>query len=148
MAGTGFRLTEIATMWDIGVMDSEADSGNDHVVLQWRENWAMDVRNTRRLMLCAVLVHPSRRTAGSDGPMAGGETDLAMIDQRFLSSKITGLKAFHQGLFWETVREKIERMCLEPAVRKALEAEISRKVPRPAPDWALWAVTCIPRFDR
>ena len=72
---------------------------------------------------------------------------LAAIEERFLHIRIRKTRAFHQGLFWVKVEQKLEKLGLEEEVQQALEAQISEKVPRPGDDWALWGVTCIPEID-
>jgi len=63
---------------------------------------------------------------------------LGSIQERFLSIPISKTRAFHQGLFWAKVDQKILTLGLTKEVRQALEAQISEKVPRPGDDWALW----------
>ncbi len=72
---------------------------------------------------------------------------LAAIEERFLCIRISKTRAFHQGLFWVKVDQKLEKLGLEGEVQQALEAQILEKVPRPGDDWALWGVTCIPEID-
>ena len=80
---------------------------------------------------------------------AGGNftTQLGTIGEKFLYSKARDLKAFHQGLFWVRVDRKLNRITLKPQEKKKIESIISETVPRPDNDWALWSVTCIPRYD-
>ena len=81
----------------------------------------------------------------------GSETvvaHLGSIEMRFLNVKITTTREFHQGLFWAHVDSKLKRLGVGPAEKSAIEAQISEKVPRPGDDWSMWAVTCIPRFDK
>ena len=56
-------------------------------------------------------------------------------------------QAFHQGLFGAKVDKKLDGLGLNAGKRNRIEAEISRLVPRPTREWALWAVTCVPRHD-
>ena len=74
-------------------------------------------------------------------------TKLGSIQERFLSIPISKTRAFHQGLFWAKIDQKILKLGLEEEVRQALETQISEKVPRPGDDWALWGVTCITHID-
>jgi hypothetical protein len=37
---------------------------------------------------------------------------------------------------------------LEQKVRNEIEAEISEIVPRPRDEWGLWAVKCIPEYEK
>ena len=45
------------------------------------------------------------------------------------------------------VDRKLNQLELNTDSRAAIEKQISKKVPRPGDEWALWGVTCIPRFD-
>ena len=72
---------------------------------------------------------------------------LGDIEERFLYSKMRDMKAFHQGLFWAKVDKKLDDFGLNSGKRNSIEAEISKLVPRPNTEWALWAVTCMPRHD-
>jgi len=72
---------------------------------------------------------------------------LGAIEERFLASKVRNMREFHQGLFWTVVDKKLDRLRLDPRQRDRIEADISQMVSRPDEDWALWGVTCIPRFD-
>ncbi len=72
---------------------------------------------------------------------------LAAIEERFLEAKEVGIRGFHRGLFWTLVDKKLDHLNLEDVPRSMIEAEILKKVPRPATDeWSLWAVTCVPRY--
>jgi hypothetical protein len=72
---------------------------------------------------------------------------LGAIEEKFLASKVRNMREFHQGLFWAVVDKKLDRLRLDPHRRARIEADISQTVSRPDDDWALWGVTCIPRFD-
>ena len=72
---------------------------------------------------------------------------LGDIKEQFLITKARDMRAFHQGLFWARVDKKLDHLKLDPEVRKKIEAEILETIPRPGDDWALWSVTCIPRYD-
>ena len=72
---------------------------------------------------------------------------LGSIKERILNSKARDMRAFHQGLFWAHVDQKLDHLRLKPEQRKEIESKISETVPRPNGDWALWSVTCIPRYD-
>lgn len=73
--------------------------------------------------------------------------ELGSIEERFLRIRISKTRAFHQGLFWVKVDQVFDKLDLEKSLRQILEDEIVEKVPRPADDWALWGVTCIPHID-
>ena len=72
---------------------------------------------------------------------------LGVIEEKFLISNVRNMREFHQGLFWATVDKNLDRLSLDPHHRKRIEADIAQTVSRPNEDWALWGVTCIPRFD-
>ena len=72
---------------------------------------------------------------------------LGAIEAKFLASKVRNMREFHQGLFWTSVDKKLDSLSLDPRQRDRIEADISQMVSRPDEDWALWGVTCIPRFD-
>ena len=73
---------------------------------------------------------------------------LASIEERYLKTNEVGMRAFHQGLFWTVADKKMTEIELEPKVRKGIEAEISEVVPRPTDQWGLWAVKCIPEYEK
>jgi hypothetical protein len=72
---------------------------------------------------------------------------LGAIEEKFLASKVRNMREFHQGLFWTAVDKKLDRIRLDSRQRERIEADISQMVSRPDEDWALWGVTCNPRFD-
>jgi hypothetical protein len=74
-------------------------------------------------------------------------TKLGTIQERFMQIRISKTRAFHQGLFWVKVDQRLEKLGLKNKLNQAIEAQISAKVPRPGDDWALWGVTCIPHID-
>jgi hypothetical protein len=72
---------------------------------------------------------------------------LGAIEEKFLASKVRNMREFHQGLFWTAVDKKLDRIRLDSRQRERIEADISQMVSRPDEDWALWGVTCNPRYD-
>jgi hypothetical protein len=72
---------------------------------------------------------------------------LGSIEEKYLSTKVRNMREFHQGLFWVAVDKKLDHLGLDIRRRNRIEADISQTVSRPDEDWALWGVTCIPRFD-
>ena len=72
---------------------------------------------------------------------------LGSIGEKFLATKVRNMREFHQGLFWTAVDKKLDRLRLDTRQRNRIEADISQMVSRPDEDWALWGITCIPRFD-
>ena len=73
---------------------------------------------------------------------------LANIEERYLETKEMGMKAFHQGLFWTVADRKLASLNLDQKIRNEIEAEISEVVPRPRDEWGLWAVKCIPEYEK
>ena len=100
----------------------------------------------RGFSLVVVLV-ADNLNQGKGNPREEVIEQLGDIKEKFLTTKARDMRAFHQGLFWAEVDKKLEYLKLEPEVRKKIEAEISETVARPSEDWALWSVTCIPRYD-
>lgn len=114
------------------------------VHVNWERQVNRSIGGRSQFQLAAFLVQ---------GNSCGNEehtrvlTRLGVIQERFLHMRISKTRAFHQGLFWAAVDNAFDTLNLESHVRETLESQISEKVPRPADDWALWGVTCIPRFD-
>ncbi len=112
--------------------------------VRWERHRIGSSKNGRGIHLVAVLV---------GDPHIEGETEerffeqLGVIGEHFLRSKALDMRAFHQGLFWTHVDQKLKLLMISPNERKRIEFKISETVPRPHPDWALWSVTCIPRYD-
>jgi len=82
-----------------------------------------------------------------DDPDEGQGEPLASIEERFLTSRELGVRAFHQGIFWAHVDRKLDALDLEPGERDSLEEKIRERVPRPEKDWALYCVKCIPEIE-
>lgn len=112
--------------------------------VRWERQRIDPGKNGRGVHLVAVLV---------DEPRIAGKIEerfceqLGVIGEHFLHSRARDLRAFHQGLFWTHVDQKLDLLMISPAEREIIESKISATVPRPNPDWALWSVTCIPRYD-
>ena len=100
--------------------------------------------NGRGTSLVVFLVEDHHEETKSGTPF---REQLATIPERYLNSKACDMRAFHQGLFWVRVDQKLNRLILESQLRQKIESIISETVPRPDKDWALWSVTCIPRYD-
>jgi hypothetical protein len=86
-----------------------------------------------------------------DGRLNGHEaiiTQLGAIETRFLHVNIRTTREFHQGIFWKKVDQLLAELELKPEIQSAIEAQICEKVPRPSDDWPMWAVTCIPHYDK
>jgi hypothetical protein len=74
---------------------------------------------------------------------------LATIEERFLEAEEVGIRGFHRGLFWAAVDKKLNDLNVKNLLRTMIEDEILQKVPRPATnEWSLWAVTCVPRYEK
>jgi hypothetical protein len=110
----------------------------------WRKQKSSSGLNGTGVSLVAVLME-SCQEAGR--PKEKFIEELGAIKERYLTTKATDTRAFHQGLFWVVVDKKLDALQLESAERTTIEAEILKTVPRPNQDWALWGVTCIPRYD-
>jgi hypothetical protein len=112
--------------------------------IRWERRKTMTEWRMAQYQLVALLVEGSFSEGDENAKVLA---KLGSIQERFLSIPISKTRAFHQGLFWAKLDQKILRLGLEEEVRQALEAQISEKVPRPGDDWALWGVTCIPHID-
>ena len=94
--------------------------------------------------LVALLVDDSAKQAHKHD---GLQTELGTIKEQYLQTKARNTREFHQGLFWAAVDKKLDILALSPDERNGIEKQILKEVPRPDEDWALWGVTCIPRYD-
>ena len=92
-------------------------------------------------MLVACLVTPSETGSGRTSVPIGS------VETRYLDTRITCTREFHQGLFWQRVDRHLDGLALEPSLRLELEGALAERIPRPGSQWALWGVTCIPRYD-
>ena len=77
----------------------------------------------------------------------GLQAELGSIKAQYLQTKARNAREFHQGLFWAAVDRKLDLFAFSPEVRKGIEQQLLKEVPRPDNDWALWGVTCIPHYD-
>ena len=112
--------------------------------VSWKRKKIKNGKNGRSVKLVAELVGDYQQAENSSGNFT---TQLGTITEKFLNSKARDMRAFHQGLFWVRVDRKLNRISLRPQERQKIESIISETVPRPDADWALWSVTCIPRYD-
>ncbi len=112
--------------------------------VRWERRITSTKRSITQYQLVALLVEGCLSEENENAKVLAR---LAAIQERFLRIRISKTRAFHQGLFWVKVDQKLEKLGLEEEVQQALEAQISEKVPRPGDDWALWGVTCIPKID-
>ena len=114
------------------------------MTVRWERRISTGSLNRKNYMLNVVLVENYQE----NGKIKEKLIDhLGTIEERFLNSKARDMKAFHQGLFWAKVDNKLDRLKLSSGKRNKIEAEISERVPRPDEQWSIWAVTCVPRFD-
>ena len=112
--------------------------------VRWERQRIHPGKNGRGIDLVAVLVGDPHIEGKSEERFC---EPLGVIGERFLHSKAPDMRAFHQGLFWTHVDQKLDFLMINPGEREKIESRISETVPRPNPDWALWSVTCIPRYD-
>jgi hypothetical protein len=112
--------------------------------VSWKRKRIKNGKNGSRFNLVAVLVGDHLKEGiGQDN----FTTQLGTIGEKFLNSKARDMRAFHQGLFWTHVDKNLNHLSLSSVEREKIELKISETVPRPGQDWALWSVTCIPRYD-
>ena len=112
--------------------------------VSWKRKKTINGTNGGGVKLVAELVDHYHKAGNASRNFT---TQLGTIGEKFLKSKARDMRAFHQGLFWERVDRKLNRLTLKPRERQQIESVISETVPRPDRDWALWSVTCIPRYD-
>jgi hypothetical protein len=112
--------------------------------IEWQRRSIPDAPQGRNIELVAAVVE-HLETNGTSGRYVTRE--VATIAEHYLTTRARDVRAFHQGLFWVNADRLLATLSLTPEARKTLEASLSATVPRPNPDWALWAVTCIPRID-
>ena len=112
--------------------------------VKWEKQIVEAGKNGRGRHLVAVLVEDYQ-----DGTQTKIRDiqQLGSIKERVLKSNAPDMRAFHQGLFWANVDQKLDHLPLKPSERKKIESKILETVSKPAGDWALWSVTCIPRYD-
>ena len=112
--------------------------------VKWEKKILNRPSNRKRYQLCFFLVENYIEEGKSKEKLVG---HLGAIEERFLNSHISDVKAFHQGLFWAKMDKKLDNLKLGAEKRNRVEAEILELVPRPTEEWALWAVTCVPQYD-
>lgn len=112
--------------------------------VKWEKRCPRNELNGRSINLRAVLVDSSQKNGSAEQKVVDS---LGEINEKFLSSNVQNMRAFHQGLFWVAVDRKLDHLKLDARIRNRIETVISQTVSRPDKDWALWGVTCIPVFD-
>ena len=117
----------------------------DSIIVKWEREAPPGGGRRGRRHLHAILVE---RTTGEEAYHEKVIDHLASIEERFLETKETGMRAFHRGLFWKVADRKLDALHLDSEERRKIETEISEIVPRPSNEWGLWAVTCVPKYDK
>ena len=118
---------------------------DDSMNVKWEKRKQDSGRRRERYDLHAILVDKKTEKEGSKERVI---EHLASIEERFLETKEMGMRAFHRGLFWTAADRKLSELKLERKVRKGIEAEILEVVPRPRDEWGLWAVICVPEYEK
>jgi len=112
--------------------------------VKWEKQSPPNGSNRKVVNLRALLVEPYQ----DNGSVKYRQVEyLGAIEEKFLTTKVRNMREFHQGLFWVAVDKKLDHLKLDARLRNKIEAVILKTVSRPDKDWALWGVTCIPRFD-
>ena len=112
--------------------------------VRWQRQKEMNGFNGNTVKLVALLVENFHNADRAEETLI---EELGTIKEKFLTIRATDTRAFHQGLFWAAVDKKLDHLKLDPSVRENIEVKLLEKVPKPQADWALWGVTCIPRYD-
>jgi len=112
--------------------------------VKWEKRNLNKGLNRKSINLRAVLLESCPNNGNTKPRIVD---NLGDIDEKFLSTNVQNMRAFHQGLFWVAVDKKLDRLKLDARLRNKIEAVILKTVSRPDKDWALWGVTCIPIFD-
>jgi hypothetical protein len=112
--------------------------------VRWEKQNVVAGKNGRGGSLVAFLVENNQ---GAEQTKSCFVEQLGSINEQFLNTKARDMRSFHQGLFWARVDKKLDELVINPEERKLIESKISETVSRPHEDWALWSVTCIPRYD-
>lgn len=112
--------------------------------VKWEKQRQKNRLNDKSMNLSAVLVETFQSNGTTEQRIVGS---LGDINEKFLATNVQNMRAFHQGLFWAAVDRKLDDLKLDARLRDEIEAFILKTVSRPDKDWALWGVTCIPKFD-
>jgi hypothetical protein len=112
--------------------------------VMWEKQNPPNTVNGKGINLKALLVEPYQDNGSVKHKVI---EHLGAIEEKFLVSKVRNMREFHQGLFWTAVDRKLDCLGLDPRQRDKIESVIDQTISRPDEDWALWGVTCIPRFD-
>ena len=117
---------------------------NHSMKIRWQISDEDNKRTGKHKRLVALLVDRHQKSADKiDNVVAR----LGSIEERFLNVNVRAMRDFHKGIFWTVVDKKLDELNLALEERSAIENDISEKIPRPCDEWALWGVTCIPRFE-
>lgn len=112
--------------------------------VRWEEQEIVISGNGAGKCLVAHLVMENK------DPGASGQeviATLGSIQPRFLAVNVKCTREFHQGLFWKVVDKELDRLDLHPETKGTIETALAERVPRPGEEWALWGVTCIPKYN-
>lgn len=114
------------------------------MLVKWERKRLRSRGKDRGFLLEAFLVQAmnERVPAGEKG-----DACLGSIEERFLKAKESGVRAFHQGLFWTNAVKRLGELKIGEPFRKRIERELLEVVKKPEPDWSLWCVKCIPKYD-
>lgn len=67
---------------------------------------------------------------------------LGTIEERFILCGEVALRTFHQGIFWQRLKQRLEALNLPPEAVRAAEEAAAEKIPLPPEGWALWPRQC------
>jgi hypothetical protein len=112
--------------------------------IAWEERHAVGKGNRNRDCLVALLVSAPAADGSSEQNVIA---QLGSIEKRFMQINIKCAREFQQGLFWKQIESAMDRLALTPEMKDTIVAAVSERVPIPGENWALWGVTCIPRYD-
>ena len=110
----------------------------------WEEQPTAGSSNSRGTCLVALLV---KESAGRKTPEQTVISRLGSIEKRFLKVNIKCTREFHQGLFWKQIERSLDLLDLTSEIKNIIALAVAERIPVPGEEWALWGVTCIPRYD-
>jgi len=113
--------------------------------VKWEKRSLKKGINRKSINLKAVLVENYQNNGNTQQRIVD---NLGDIDEKFLSTNVQNMRAFHQGLFWVVVDKNLDNIGVEADERQKIVAEISATVPKPSDEWALWGVVCCPEYDK
>jgi hypothetical protein len=110
----------------------------------WEERQAAGRSNPGGKTLIALLVKAHSDNESSEQTVIA---QLGSIEKRFLRVNIRCTREFHQGLFWKQIEISLDRLDLTSEMKHKIALAVAERIPVPGEEWALWGVTCIPRYD-